>query len=461
MTTEAAATRPRALPRPRVGAMVGALGSVVVHAAALGYVVWGATTPPLDIELGLPSEVEFGLTEAMTVESGPPGGVQPAAQAAPPPEPPSEPEDAQEGLPAVDAGARRRERDAGPPADAGVPADAGSGPDLVASDDPGEGDRPQGEGSAVGGEGTGATELPPGAQIAMRLDMARIRRSPLAEDVRRVLGEIPDWQIVLAGSGIEPLDDLDRVLIASPNLQRSRMLLAGRYEGDVNRVREIVSRMAAAAGVEASWRTEHGVEVARWPDADETERVIALVGPRHFTITRPEDLPRLLAVARVRAEEETPEGAEQPPGADALLSMPDGAALTLEVEGARQFARGPRGVPARAAVVVTERSGGGAEIVVTGTYDSPEQAEEALAFWDRAREAYAGNLLVAAVGMSSTLRDMELSAEAEVLRARTTLSAQQLRLVLGYVHGMLRDQAARRERASRPAPGSVPSPPQP
>ena len=447
--------------RPAPATAFGVLGSLVVHGALFFYVGLRSSTPDLDIEFQLPSEVEFGLTEGMTVESGVTGAEPVEPEAAP--EPLAE---TAEGEGVVDAGPRRR-RDAGAPRDAGARDGGVDAGDLVASaeGEPGT----DGPGTGVGGEGDGTTELPPGAQLAIRIDMERIRRSPLAGDVRQLLAEIPDWQVVLDGSGIEPVDDLERVMIASPNLQRSRMLLAGRYEGDVARVREMVDRMAAARGVTAEWRTEHGVPVAPWPDADDTERVIALVGPRHFTITRPEDLPRLLAVARVRAEEERREaqgdGPEQEPaereptGADALLSMPDGAALTFEIESAREFMRGARGVPARGRVVVNERPASGAELVVTGEYDSREQAEEAREFWDRVRLAYADNVFVRMLGVSRPLETMELTVSGTELRARTTLSQAQLRLGIDHLKGMLRAQSRRRPPAGTLTP--TPPPPEP
>src|SRR5690606_33574235 len=96
--------------------------------------------------------------------------------------------------------------------------------------------------------------------------------------------------------------------------------------------------------------------VTDWHDRDPTPRVLALIGPRHFVIAREEDVPRVIAVARVRAEgddrdgpaaepsEEGEEGAEPAPRprqhpADALVSMEAGEGLSLEVEGFRNFAR--------------------------------------------------------------------------------------------------------------------------
>jgi hypothetical protein len=444
------------------GALIGAVGSVALHGAILAVILAYGTMPELGIEFELPAEVEFGLTEGMTVESGAAGAV--AAET--PSEHESEPTEPldDEGTEArVDAG--RQRRDAGVPRDSGVPRDGGPDAGMLVASAEGEGGV-DGGGVGLGGEGEGETTLPPGAQLALRIDMERIRRSPLAADVRQLLGEIPDWQIVLSGSGLEPVDDLDRVMIASPNLERSRMLLAGKNQGGNERVREIVRRMASARGTEAPWRTQHGVPVASWPDEDETERVVAIVGPSHFTITRPEDLPRLLAVARARADEEAEaeeEERERPHWSESLLSMPDGAALTLEVEGARRFMRGARGVPARGRVVVNELPGSSAEIVLTGEYDDEAEAREAQEFWEAARRTYAADLGVRVLGLSSVLSVMEITIDGTRLRARTTVTRSQLRLGLDFLRGQLRAQARERERrlrAREPSPpASSPSPP--
>ncbi len=439
--------------KERWGAAAGLAASLALHAGLLTWVSWSRTE--LDFELTLPDEVEIGLTEDVFVVGGDPAG----AEAPPAPAPAvaeAAAEAAAEAEAARDAGARG-------PRDAGVPDAGGTGQDLVAEEEGAEG-----EGGAGGGQ-TDETRLPAGAQIALRLDMERIRGSSLAPDVRRVLGAVPDWQAVLEGSGIEPLDDLDRVLIASPNLQRSRMVLAGRYVPDRVDVRAVIARMAAARGTTAEMHREHGVEVAPWANADDTERVIALVGPRHFTITRPEDLPRVLAIASARAEREQEEAdpghehtdenpTEALDGPDALLSMGEGEALSLEVEGARQFVRGQtRGAPARLRVAVTERDGGGVAIDIEGHFDSDAEARDALDYWSALRDQASRDVFVAMTGMASTLRGATLEVDGSTLRGHTTMSASQIRLVLSFVESTLARQA-RRQGAPSPTPSPSVSP---
>ncbi len=314
--------------------------------------------------------------------------------------------------------------------------------------------------------------LPAGAQIALRLDMARIRESTLAPQVRRLLTAIPDWRAVLDGSEIDPLDDLDHVLIASPNLQRSRMILAGRYEADRVNVDAVVARMAQARGVEAPWSTRDGVRVARWANADETERVLAKVGPRHFTITRPQDLPRILAVARVRAEEAAAEAAEggeegegeepELTGADALLSMEEGEALSVEVEGVRRFVRGMvRGVPVKLRLSVEERADGSVRARAWGEFETDAAATEAVAYWEALAEQASRNALVRMLGFHRPLTQLEIAAEELEVHAETSLGPRQIRTVLDYLRGELESRERRRQQRLRRAAPPAPTPSSP
>jgi len=482
--------------REHAGTIAGFAASIALHGAFFLYGAIYLTAPELGFEFELPTEVEFGLTEEAVVMAGAPTVSPPEVAAAPPPEEPLGAEESEEGDElSPDAGvADAGIADAGPDAgqDAGQDASQDAGPDaatdaaradaaLIASAaDAGAGtEAGEGEGEGAGEEDDMAREirLPAGAQIALRVDMARIRVSPLAPQVRRLLDAIPDWHAVLDGAEIDPLNDLERVLIASPNLQRSRMVLAGRYDPDRVDVNAIVARMASARGTEAPWGTEGGVPVAPWANADETVRVVAKIGQRHFAITRPEDLPTLLAIAQTRAEsesesestEEDPEENEETSWADALLSMEEGAALTVEVEGARRFVRGmTRGVPMRLRVSVEDRPNHSVRIRASGDYESPRAAAEAVAYWDALKTQAARNALVRMMGFGPALTSIEFVVDELEVRAEVSLGPRQIRTILDFLRSELEGQARRRrdrERRSTMAPRmerpSMTSPPSP
>jgi hypothetical protein len=413
------------------------VASACAHGLVLIGVMWSASAPPVDFELTLPSHVEFGVVDAVAVEppapapTPEPGAPAPAATDAPAegPKPPKKPKKKSEADAGLDAGA-----DAG--SDAGVPDAAAPAPEAtpepVAAKDAGV---PSGAPPSP----ALAAFAPEGAQIALRVHLGAMRESPLAEDVRGLLEAIPDWRMIVDGSGIDPLRDLTRLFLATPNLSRSSLVVAGQYVGDETLPRKAVASLAAARGVKVRWTRRAGMFVAPWPNADTTARSVALIAPEQFVITRPEDLPRVLAVAKALAARAKGRGEKEPDPGAALLALADGEVLSLSVEGARLFARGNlAGVPERLSISVRgqpEHAGFGS--ISTGSFDSPEQAEEAKAYWTRMRDRYASHPLVALVGMREPLTRMELETDGAELVVRTQVTLQQARVLLGFVRSAL------------------------
>ncbi|MEQ9074142.1 MAG: hypothetical protein RLP09_09820 [Sandaracinaceae bacterium] len=450
--------------RERRALVFGWVLSVAFHGLLVGYVFWSTSAPDLGFEFTLPMEVELGMTEAVTVTEGASAAASEAEAAA------------TEGGEGEGAGSDGGVPDASV-ADAGVP-DAGrrrrpdSGISVAEADTEGEGAGEEGEGAGdTEGEGRGVAFLPAGSQIALRLDVARIRRSPLAPDVRALIAAIPDWTAMLEGSGIDPLDDLDRVLIATPNLRRSRLIIAGRATGDADAIRAAAAQLASAAGEDLRWERRHGVEVAPWHSPDETERVIAIIGPRHFIISRAEDLPRVLAVARNRAaepSEDTPgeDGAEAPEHfADALLSMREGEGLSLEVEGARNFARNSprqRGplemVPIAIRLALSEEADARVATRSRWRYESEAQASEAARYWDGMREQYGRNVIAAVLGVGPVLQRATIEAEGDHFEGNVDMQMSELARLLGLARGLFEDRARAQRRGASPSPSPTPAP---
>lgn len=435
----------------RRAAIFGWLASLLVHGALLAYIAFRTTAPDVGFDFQLPTEVELGLSEAVITSAGgsPPAPAPAEPTATPGGEGPGE-------AAAIDAGAP----DAGPPQPEEPPA-------LAQGE--GEGDAEEGPGEGDEGDGDGVAFLPAGAQIALRLDVARVRASALAPDVRQVLAAMPDWQALLEGSGIEPLDDMDRLLVASPNLQRSRLVAAGRASGDEATIRAAAERLATAQGESLEWRQIRGVPVADWHDRDPTARVVALIGPRHFVIAREEDVPRVIAVARARAsddeeDDEEPSGPREHP-ADALLSMKDGEGLSLEVEGFRNFARARPNrasldaLPLKLRVGLTELSNQRIGARIEGRFEDAAQAEAAVAYWDRMREAYARNVITAVLGLAPILQRLEMRADGSTMRARVDIEVGEMRRLLNLVRSFFEDRARVRQPAAPPSMPSAPPAP--
>ena len=400
-------------PAPRWLLLLTLALSVLAHWGVAG-LAGNLRLPDLEIELEIPLDVELGLSEE--VEAAPVA----------PPEPVAEPTVAK--LPKAKHPADLA--DAGAPdaqlADASEPRDGS--PENATSD---AGPR------IVGDAGPPGARLPPGAQIALRIDMTRIRQSPVVGDVRALLAAVPDWKALLDGSGIDPVTQLDRLLIATPNLQRENVYLAGRYVGGKQVVLDAVHSLAQARGVEASWRSARGLPIAPWANADTTPRVIALIGPSHFTISREEDLERVLTLAAARGRPQKG-AAQQSSTADGLLSMEEQEGLSLEVDGVARFVRrAKRGIPSKLRLSAIERGGTQVEIRGRLSYEDLAATVDALDFWKRARDSYARNTLISLLGLSSVLSDGVIEQHDQELHVKLVLSVQQTRLILGYARELL------------------------
>jgi len=428
----------------------GLVASLAVHLTALAYITSVTAQYDFDFELALPAEVEFGLTAEMATAAdlSPPratGSPDPrwAGNATQAPAP--EPIDA--GVPQVDADTDAgtdadASTDAGTDTDAGADTDADTGADAGTDADTDAGTDADADADSFPVASptlSGPSRIPPGAQLALRVDLRRVRESPLGADVTAFLLGVPDWQLLLDGSGIDPVADLDRLLVATPNLQRSKLVLAGRHRRGEGFARKSVKRLARARGKSVRWRRRFGVPTAAWHNLDQTPRTIALLSVEHFSISRRQDLERVLAMAQARElRDAKKEGLVAARGPDALLSMGPDEAISLEVEGVHRFVIGSiKHVPLRVRLAVRETGADEATVSVLATYESDELGKEASEYWKKVATFYSQQLIMSLAGFGKTLRRMEFTPDDNRIQVSFKLNADQIRFILSYAEGRL------------------------
>jgi hypothetical protein len=411
----------------------GLVASAAIHLAAFAYIASATAHFNFDFEIALPAEVEFGLTGEMEMAAAAP----PRATGA------SDPRWA----------GKVSQDGEDPLVDAGVPMDADAGTDAGTDADA---DTDAEVGPVAPSTISGPSRIPPGAQLALRVDMKRVRESPLAPDVTSFLRGVPDWQLLLDGSGIDPVGDLDRLLVATPNLQRSKLVLAGRHRREAGFARKSVKRLAGSRGKGVRWQQRYGVATAPWYNRDRTPRTIALLSAHHFSITRRQDLERVLAMTKARElRDPNKEGLVAARGPDALLSMGPDEAISLEVEGVHRFIIGSiKHVPVRLRLAVSETGPDEATVSVLATYASESDASDASVYWKKVAQFYSQQLIMTLSGFGKTLRRMELTPEEDRIQLSFKLSADQIRFILSYAEGRLRGAAPGTPAAkpSRPRP---------
>jgi hypothetical protein len=393
--------------------------SLALHLSTYAWLRWVWTLPDTGFELTLPTTIELGIVEgtqletpAATPANNPAGTNEPG-----PPAPPSRPRPATKP-------ARADATEQKPPPPPRPPKHAGPASAIRES---------------VAKNGLAALS-PPGAQLALRVDLDRIRDSPLSADVSDLLGGIPDVHALLDGSEIDPVRDLSRLFLASPNLQRSRVVLAGKYRGDEGLPRNAAENLARARGKALEWHTAGTIPVTNWENQDSTERVLALFGPSLFAITRTDDLPRVLGIAQALAKRRKTARGEAS-AAEALLAMGDGQLVTFTVENAKLFARGAtENIPDRLVIAAHAPDGTKVRLTSQADFATEAQAERANAFWESMRQRYLRSPLLAMLGVSGLLERTTLKRNSTHLELESVLQLDEVRLIVRF----LRDSLANR-----------------
>jgi hypothetical protein len=236
------------------------------------------TEIPLDI---IDDDSESGAKPGEAKEPEPTAPPEPAAPSEPDPvavQPkpkpkPKEPIDA--GAP--DAGEELR--------DAGAPLDAGAGTDAGPVGDAGPAHRP-GEGIASPVAGIGDRRVvDPNANVQVLVHNDRVRLHPLGGRIGPLLRNVYQWRDFFGPTAIDPVRDIDRMLIVGPQLRDSREVVAIlQFNLPQERVRAAVD-VLVARDPEGGW-LDAGVPVAK-ARADRGERAFVFPSPQVLVVTPP------------------------------------------------------------------------------------------------------------------------------------------------------------------------------
>lgn len=289
----------------------------------------------------------------------------------------------------------------------------------------------------AGGEAPRATPTGPvlsyvgeSDRVVVRIDMEAVRGSTLAADIGSMLRSYPTWRELLGSSGIDPVRDFDRVLVAAPAVIADRSVIVIRHHLGNARIREAVLSMAVEEGERAEWREERGFPVVDWPAEMEVPRVVVLTSESELVVATPDALERVLAVAADHAARRQSDTLIEP-----ALQLEDGLIATVVADQLGESARRFRYPPE--AVSVSVRSDGEQEgrilLSMRGTYADDGHASEARRWLDEQRNTYANHMLVRAVGLDRALREATIAGEGNVVDVDGSFTEEEIQRVLGLV----------------------------
>lgn len=284
--------------------------------------------------------------------------------------------------------------------------------------------------------------VPDDARVTSRIDVARIRRSPVGPDIAGAIQASESYQTWARGSGLDPVADLDAVLLAGPALYADRRVILLRTVGDEARARDLVLRIGVARGLTPEWREERGFAVASYPDpALVVPHVIVLTASHEVVIAPEDDLGRILDVAADHARRRTsPDEIVDP-----ALAFGDGEVMSLTSDDAMPTYAGYPTPPERFTVLVHEdATTGRTQIHIHGGFASEADAATAHTWLSAQAVAMADQLLVRMAQLDRPLNEVHISHTGAELDAETDFTSDELRRALGAI-ALYQASAAARE----------------
>ena len=411
-------TQWRGQPDTRRWRFFGLLGlSLLLHspltpwAALLGLIGLLGISDPVEAQ-DLPPITAIPV-DILHEEPGEPEPAPPPAPKATEPSAPPEPEvSAVEPAPAVP--------------DAGVEEARDAGADASERTEPEMGDPVALSGSA----GKIADE---NANVRIKVDTEKVRQHPLGKKIGQVLGRVPQWHDFLGPARLDPVQDIDRLLIAGPQLRDSSEVIAVlKYNvGQAEMEAAIDSLVQRSSG---QWLP--GPTKAATARADRAERVFSFIAPGLLAIVPPS--------AQRDAVRPRPKGVTFPP-------IPGDAVLTAFIQTPHKVYTGlPFRFPETFRWVkasVAPADDGGAIGTIEVQDESESEAELNAAWLERSVLAVTSPRGFAAAaaqflyGGDKFVEEVSFKAEGSKIRGNLRLTATQMNIILSMVEGIINSWA--------------------
>ena len=272
------------------------------------------------------------------------------------------------------------------------------------------------------------------ANVRLMLRMDRIRKHPLGPKVGRILRSLYQWRDFLGPTQIDPVRDIDTVLIAGPQLRdSSEVAIVLQYNVEDSKVEEAISMLMAQGTPPGRWlATRNGVKMGR-VRLDRAARVVAFPAP-HLLVIVPPQLAEQTAKLDPKTHFPPSDGAEL---MSAYIATPWRALLGLPLHI-------PKSIKwARLRVLADQH---GATLHVDAAEESPATAAASAKYLTRA--VLAATHLNLGFFERRFIKSAEFHAEGKLIRGKVELTLRQLSSLVRMAQAWLdaRQTAAERQR---------------
>lgn len=272
--------------------------------------------------------------------------------------------------------------------------------------------------------------VPETARVVARIDMARVRRSPVGPDIAGAIRASESFQDWAGGSGLDPVADLDAILMAGDALYTNRRVIVLRTTGDEARARDLLLRIGVAHGTTAAWRQIRGYPVAAYPDPSlPVPHVVVLTALHEIVLAPEDDLERVLDVADDHARRRAGEADLVEPA----LAFREGEIVVLTSGEPMPSRPGYPTPPQRYRLEVVEQAGDRTAIHMHGSFNDETEAATAHAWLETQARTFSEHMLVRMAQLDRPLTEARIGHDGTELDASTDFTIDELRRALGAV----------------------------
>lgn len=283
-----------------------------------------------------------------------------------------------------------------------------------------------------------------GANVRIKIDTDKVRKHPLGARIGEVLGRVPQWQDFLGPAKLDPIRDIDRLLIAGPQLRDSSEVVAVlQYNVEETAMESAIDQLVQRSSGE--WID--GPTKAATARADRADRIFAFFAPGLLAIVPPS--------AKKDALKSWPKGTR-------LGAIPGDAVLVATIETPYRVYTGlPFRFPESfkwVRATVTPEPNGGAIARIEAEDGSEELAKEHADWLERSTIAATSPQGLAAAaakflyGGSKFLDKVSFHAEGARVHGTLTITDAQLNILLSMVEGIINSWNP------KPVPSATPAP---
>jgi hypothetical protein len=302
-------------------------------------------------------------------------------------------------------------------------------------------------GDPVAMSGGARRVVDPNANVRLIVDTAKLRGHPLGRRIGSMLARIHQWRDFMGPTGLDPVRDIDRILVVGPQLRRSGDVVAViQHNIGRERMRAAIDALVKRDTANGAW-IESSVPVAR-ANADRAERYFVLPSERIVAVTPKSALA----------------SAEQLGKAN-LKALPDTEIVRVHIATPhRAFIGIPIQIPttiAWARARVSPLEGGGARVDIEAEDASPDTARDSARHLERAIDGIArpdlgmvGALL--GVKLKSFIEKVSFHSDEKTILGEIVLTADQIETLFGFAEMQLvpPDSGSSGSKAPRP-PGTT------